>query len=107
MMISCSSSNCYFHSLLLHFRAQLLPSLVICNRCKRASCIERDILDHVRGCSGGSCIVVDLKQEKSNIFSQYNDELEVGTLCIFLILLCNELPQLFLFHGTVKCFVFQ
>ncbi|CAG9533265.1 unnamed protein product [Cercopithifilaria johnstoni] len=58
-------------------RSQLLPSLVVCNRCKRASCIERDILDHVRGCSGGSCIVVDLKQEKSNIFSQYNDELEM------------------------------
>uniref|UniRef100_A0A0R3RIS1 C2H2-type domain-containing protein n=1 Tax=Elaeophora elaphi TaxID=1147741 RepID=A0A0R3RIS1_9BILA len=63
--------------LVVCFRAQLLPSLVICNRCKRASCIERDILDHVRGCSGGSCIVVDLKQEKSNIFSQYNDELEM------------------------------
>ncbi|VBB33214.1 unnamed protein product [Acanthocheilonema viteae] len=58
-------------------RAQLLPSLVVCNRCKRASCLQRDILDHVRDCSGGSCIIVDLKEEKSNIFSQYNDELEM------------------------------
>ncbi|VDK83068.1 unnamed protein product [Litomosoides sigmodontis] len=58
-------------------RAQLLPSLVVCGRCKRSSCIERDILDHVRGCNGGSCVVVDLKEEKSNIFSQCNDELEM------------------------------
>uniref|UniRef100_A0A8R1Y510 C2H2-type domain-containing protein n=1 Tax=Onchocerca volvulus TaxID=6282 RepID=A0A8R1Y510_ONCVO len=58
-------------------RTQLLPSLIVCSRCKRASCIERDILDHVRDCSGGHCVVIDLKQEKSNIFSQYNDELEM------------------------------
>ncbi|MCP9264770.1 Pogo transposable element with ZNF domain [Dirofilaria immitis] len=59
-----------------HTATQLLPSLIVCNRCKRTSCIKRDILDHVRDCSGGRCIVIDLKQEKSNIFSQYNDELE-------------------------------
>ncbi|EFO24408.2 zinc finger protein [Loa loa] len=58
-------------------RAQLLPSLIVCNRCKRASCIERDILNHVRACSEGRCVVVNLKQEKSNILSQYNDELEM------------------------------
>ncbi|OZC09852.1 zinc finger, C2H2 type [Onchocerca flexuosa] len=56
---------------------QLLPSLILCSRCKRASCIEREILDHVRDCNGGHCVVIDLKQEKSNIFSQYNDELEM------------------------------
>ncbi|VDO26460.1 unnamed protein product [Onchocerca flexuosa] len=55
----------------------LLPSLILCSRCKRASCIEREILDHVRDCNGGHCVVIDLKQEKSNIFSQYNDELEM------------------------------
>ncbi|EJW84316.1 zinc finger protein, partial [Wuchereria bancrofti] len=63
-------------------KAQLLPSLVVCNRCKRASCIERNILDHVRDCSGGRCVVVDLKQEKSNILSQYNDELEMRIFAI-------------------------
>ncbi|KAK6108355.1 hypothetical protein QQG55_31805 [Brugia pahangi] len=63
-------------------RAQLLPSLVVCNRCKRASCIERNILDHVLDCSGGRCVIVDLKQEKSNILSQYNDELEMRIFAI-------------------------
>uniref|UniRef100_A0A915Q105 C2H2-type domain-containing protein n=1 Tax=Setaria digitata TaxID=48799 RepID=A0A915Q105_9BILA len=75
----CVECNQELNNVCDHFKriAQLLSSLVVCNRCKRASCIERDILNHVRNCSGGRCVVINLKQERSNIVSHYNDELEM------------------------------
>ncbi|VDN07356.1 unnamed protein product [Thelazia callipaeda] len=57
---------------------QLLKEVIICDNCKRASCNGDDILNHIRECSGGSCTVVTLKQEKETIFSQLNDNLEVS-----------------------------
>ncbi|VDN08090.1 unnamed protein product [Thelazia callipaeda] len=53
----------------------LLKEVVICDNCNRASC-NRDILNHIRECSGGSCTVATLKQDEKTLFSHLSDEFE-------------------------------